>query len=192
MWRKTWRGPRGSSPVREELIFLKGGPRRRSIFAGEGARRRPAASGSRGRRGRAGGRNGSTTSRGLRRLLLGHGGGGASRLKSDLGWVIGLTVGLGRIPCGPNVSDTRIQHKTYLHFQDTAGNVSEMYPGRICIRNVSDTDTPPPRSIRVTECITAKSSEYMENNCWGIDQIDQVHSKLNKKLIEYMKYCKIE
>jgi len=26
-----------------------------------------------------------------------------------------------------------------------------MYPGRIHIRNVSDTDTPPPRSIRVTE-----------------------------------------
>ena len=54
-----------------------------------------------------------------------HGGGG---LKSDLGWAIGLTDGLGRIPCGPNVSDTRIQHKTYLHFQDTSGNVSEAYP----------------------------------------------------------------
>ena len=117
---------------------------------------------------------------------------GSCSLKPGLGGLIGMTSALGRIQSGPNVSDTRIQHKTYLHFQDTAGNVSEMYPGRIRIRNVSDTDTPPPRSIRVTECITAKSSEYMENNCWGIDQIDQVHCKLNKKLIEYMKYCKIE
>ena len=28
-----------------------------------------------------------------------------------------------------------------------------MYPGRIRIRYVSDTDTPPPKSIRVTELI---------------------------------------
>ena len=56
-----------------------------------------------------------------------------SSLKSDLGWAIGLTDGLGRIPCGPNVSDTHIQHKTYLHFQDMPGNVSEAYPYPKCI-----------------------------------------------------------
>ena len=31
----------------------------------------------------------------------------------------------------------------------------ETYPRRIRIRNVSDTDTPPPRSIRVTELVGA-------------------------------------
>lgn len=50
-----------------------------------------------------------------------HGGGG---LKSDLE----SPDGLGHIPSGPNVSDTRIQHKMCLHFQDTSGNVSEAYP----------------------------------------------------------------
>ena len=49
------------------------------------------------------------------------------------------------------VPDTRIQANTYPFFRDTVGNVSEAYPGRIRIRYVSDTDTPPPRSIRVTE-----------------------------------------
>ena len=68
-----------------------------------------------------------------------------------MGGLIGLTTTLGRIPSGPNVPDTRIQANTYPFFQDTAGSVSEAYPGRIRIRNVSDTDTPPPRSIRVTE-----------------------------------------
>ena len=108
------------------------------------------------------------TSRGLRRLLLGHGGGGTSRLKSDLGWAIGLTDGLGRIPCGPNVSDTRIQHKTYLHFQDTSGNISEVYPRCIRIQNVSDTDTPPPGSIRVTEAISTPTR-------WAIRAFAQLH-----------------
>jgi len=63
----------------------------------------------------------------------------------------GLITALGCIPSGPKVSDTRIQANTYPFFQDTARNVSEAYPGRIRIRYVSDTDTPPPRSIRVTE-----------------------------------------
>ena len=63
----------------------------------------------------------------------------------------GLITALGCTPYGPKVSDTRIQANTYLFFQDTARNVSEVYPGRIRIRYVSDTDTPPPRSIRVTE-----------------------------------------
>ena len=144
--------------MREELTCFEGRASPVTDFCP--GRSSPAAGGhqiQRATRGRAGGRNGSTRSRGLRRLLLGHGGGGTSRLKSDLGWAIGLTDGLGRIPCGPNVSDTRIQYKTYLQFQDTAGNVSEMYPGRIRIRNVSDTDTPPPRSIRVTEAGTPSS-----------------------------------
>ena len=68
-----------------------------------------------------------------------------------MGGLIGLTTTLGHIPSGPNLSDTRIQANMYLFFQDTAGNVSEAYPGCIHIRYVSDTDTPPPRSIRVTE-----------------------------------------
>ena len=62
------------------------------------------------------------------RLLLGHGG-GSSSLKSDLGGLIGLTSALGGIQSDPNMSDTRIQHKTYLHFQDTAGNVSRGVSG---------------------------------------------------------------
>ena len=82
---------------------------------------------------------------------------GSCSLKPSLGGLIGLTSALGRIQSGPNVSDTRIQHKTYLHFQDTAGNVSEAYPGRIRIRNISDTDMPPPRSIRVTESFTEEN-----------------------------------
>jgi len=71
--------------------------------------------------------------------------------KTALGGLIGLITALGCIPSGPKVSDTRIQVNMYLFFQDTARNVSEAYPGRIRIRYVSDTDTPPPRSIRVTE-----------------------------------------
>ena len=82
---------------------------------------------------------------------------GSCSLKPGLGGLIGMTSALGRIQSGPNVSDTRIQYKTYLHFQDTARNISETYPGRIRIRNVSDTDTPPPRSIRVTEAGTPSS-----------------------------------
>jgi len=66
----------------------------------------------------------------------------------------GLITALGCIPSGPKVSDTRIQANTYPFFQDTARNVSEAYPGRIRIRYVSDTDTPPPRSIRVIEFYT--------------------------------------
>ena len=82
---------------------------------------------------------------------------GSCSLKPGLGGLIGMTSALGRIQSSPNVSDTRIQHKTYLHFQDTAGNVSEAYPGRIRIRNISDTDMPPPRSIRVTESFTEEN-----------------------------------
>ena len=63
----------------------------------------------------------------------------------------GLITALRCISSGPKVSDTRIQANTYPFFQDTARNVSEAYPGRIRIRYVSDTDTPPPRSIRVIE-----------------------------------------
>ena len=71
----------------------------------------------------------------------------------NLGGLIGLTTTLGHIPSGPNLSDTRIQANMYLFFQDTAGNVSEAYLGRIRIRYISDTDTPPPRSIHVTESV---------------------------------------
>ena len=53
---------------------------------------------------------------------------GSCSLKPGLGGLIGMTSALGRIQSSPNVSDTRIQHKTYLHFQDTSGNVSEAYP----------------------------------------------------------------
>jgi len=69
----------------------------------------------------------------------------------------GLITALGYIPSGPKVSDTRIQANTYMFFQDTARNVSEAYPGRIRIRYVSDTDMPPPRSIRVTEMLSITS-----------------------------------
>jgi len=73
--------------------------------------------------------------------------GSTSSLKSELGWLIGLTTTLGRIPPGPNVPDMRIQANTYLFFQDTTGNVSGVYsyPKRIGYGYAT------PRSIRVTE-----------------------------------------
>jgi len=81
---------------------------------------------------------------------------------------------LGCIPSGPKVSDTRIQANTYPFFQDTARNVSEAYPGRIHIRYVSDTDTPPPRSIRVTEAVAAPVSlavrlRHPSGDRWMVD-----------------------
>ena len=63
----------------------------------------------------------------------------------------------------------------YLFFQDTAGNVSEAYPGCIHIRNISDTNTPPPRSIRVTESFT-------EENEW-------ISPKWNQNYLFYLLNC---
>src|SRR6185312_16138930 len=101
-------------------LVLKGEPHRRPIFAGEGARRWPAATRSRGRQ--EVGREGGTGARGVEDC------GGCYYLIVSRRWGSKIRPGVGRIPSSPNVSDTRIQHKMCLHFQDTSGNVSEAYP----------------------------------------------------------------
>ena len=106
---------------------MKGRSRRRPTFAREGARRRQAPpdlegdkrSGVREEREHKESRTAAAAIRSRR---------GSCSLKPGLGGLIGMTSALGRIQSGPNVSDTRIQHKTYLHFQDTSGNISEAYP----------------------------------------------------------------